>query len=79
MSDSDKQKIISALRLINGKKENVEKIAESVDKFFEDLHNCILRLLAVLKVFKAYAVNQMHVSRVQLPEYIKITCCAEFI
>ena len=35
---SDKQKIISALQLINGKKENVEKIAESVDKFFEDLH-----------------------------------------
>ena len=35
---SDKEKIISALHLINGKKENVEKIAESVDKFFEDLH-----------------------------------------
>ena len=35
---SDKEKIISALQLINGKKENVEKIAESVDKFFEDLH-----------------------------------------
>ena len=35
---SDKEKIISALRLINGKKENVEKIAESVDKFFENLH-----------------------------------------
>jgi len=35
---SDKEKIVSALRLINGKKENVEKIAESVDKFFENLH-----------------------------------------
>lgn len=35
---SDKEKIISALQLINGKKENVEKIAESVDKFFENLH-----------------------------------------
>lgn len=35
---SDKEKIISALELINGKKENVEKIAESVDKFFENLH-----------------------------------------
>jgi hypothetical protein len=35
---SDKEKIVSALRLINGKKENVEKIAETVDKFFEDLH-----------------------------------------
>ena len=35
---SDKEKIISALHLINGKKENVEKIAESVDKFFENLH-----------------------------------------
>ena len=35
---SDKEKIVSALHLINGKKENVEKIAESVDKFFEDLH-----------------------------------------
>lgn len=35
---NDKEKIISALRLINGKKENVEKIAESVDKFFENLH-----------------------------------------
>jgi hypothetical protein len=34
----DKEKIISALQLINGKKENVEKIAESVDKFFENLH-----------------------------------------
>ena len=34
---SDKEKIISALQLINGKKENVEKIAESVDKFFENL------------------------------------------
>ncbi len=34
----DKQKIISALQLINGKKENVEKIAESVDEFFENLH-----------------------------------------
>jgi hypothetical protein len=34
---SDKEKIISALHLINGKKENVEKIAESVDKFFENL------------------------------------------
>ena len=35
---SDKEKIVSALRLINGKKENVEKIAETVEKFFEDLH-----------------------------------------
>ena len=35
---SDKEKIVSALRLINGKKENVEKIADTVDKFFEDLH-----------------------------------------
>ena len=35
---SDKEKIVSALRLINGKKENVEKIADSVDKFFENLH-----------------------------------------
>jgi hypothetical protein len=35
---SDKERIVSALRLINGKKENVEKIAETVDKFFEDLH-----------------------------------------
>jgi hypothetical protein len=35
---SDKEKIVSALRLINGKKENVEKIAETVDKFFENLH-----------------------------------------
>jgi hypothetical protein len=35
---SDKKKIISALHLINGKKENVDKIAESVDKFFENLH-----------------------------------------
>jgi hypothetical protein len=35
---SDKEKIASALRLINGKKENVEKIAETVDKFFEGLH-----------------------------------------
>jgi len=35
---SDKEKIVSALRLINGKKENVEQIAESVDKFFENLH-----------------------------------------
>ncbi len=35
---SDKEKIVSALHLINGKKENVEKIAESVDKFFENLH-----------------------------------------
>ena len=34
---SDKEKIVSALRLISGKKENVEKIAESVDKFFENL------------------------------------------
>ena len=34
---SDKEKIISALQLISGKKENVEKIAESVDKFFENL------------------------------------------
>jgi hypothetical protein len=34
---SDKEKIISALRLIHGKKENVEKIAETVDKFFENL------------------------------------------
>ena len=34
---SDKEKIVSALRLINGKKENVEKIAETVDKFFENL------------------------------------------
>jgi hypothetical protein len=35
---SDKEKIVSTLRLINGKKENVEKIADTVDKFFEDLH-----------------------------------------
>jgi hypothetical protein len=35
---SDKEKIISALHLINGKKENVEKIAESIGKFFEGLH-----------------------------------------
>ena len=35
---SDKEKIVSALHLINGKKENVEKIAESVDTFFENLH-----------------------------------------
>ena len=35
---NDKEKIISALQLINGKKENVEKIAETVEKFFEDLH-----------------------------------------
>jgi len=35
---SDKEKIISALHLINGKKENVDKIAESVEKFFENLH-----------------------------------------
>lgn len=35
---NDKEKIISALHLINGKKENVEKIAESVEKFFENLH-----------------------------------------
>jgi hypothetical protein len=35
---SDKEKIVSALQLINGKKENVEKIAETVDKFFENLH-----------------------------------------
>jgi hypothetical protein len=35
---NDKEKIISALSLINGKKENVEKIADSVDKFFENLH-----------------------------------------
>ncbi len=35
---NDKEKIVSALRLINGKKENVEQIAESVDKFFENLH-----------------------------------------
>jgi len=35
---SDKEKIVSALRLINGKKENVKKIAESVDEFFENLH-----------------------------------------
>jgi hypothetical protein len=35
---SDKEKIVSALRIINGKNENVEKIAESVDKFFENLH-----------------------------------------
>ena len=34
---SDKEKIISALRLINGKKENVEKLADTVDKFFENL------------------------------------------
>ena len=34
---SDKEKIISALRLINGKNENVEKIAKTVDKFFENL------------------------------------------
>ena len=34
---SDKEKIISALQLISGKKENVEKIADSVDKFFENL------------------------------------------
>ena len=34
---SDKEKIVSALRLINGKKENVEKIAKTVDKFFENL------------------------------------------
>jgi hypothetical protein len=35
---SDKEKIVSALQLINGKKENVEKIAETVDNFFENLH-----------------------------------------
>jgi hypothetical protein len=35
---SDKEKIISALHLINGKTENVEKIAETVGKFFENLH-----------------------------------------
>ena len=35
---NDKEKIVSALRLINGKKENVEKIADTVDKFFKDLH-----------------------------------------
>jgi hypothetical protein len=35
---NNKKNIISALHLINGKKENVEKIAESVDKFFENLH-----------------------------------------
>jgi len=34
---SDKEKIISSLQLINVKKENVEQIAESVDKFFENL------------------------------------------
>lgn len=35
---SDKEKIVSALRIINGKNENVEKIAECIDKFFENLH-----------------------------------------
>jgi len=35
---SDKEKIVSALRLIHGKKENVEKIADTVDEFFENLH-----------------------------------------
>ena len=34
---NDKEKIISALRLINGKKDNVDKIAETVDKFLENL------------------------------------------
>jgi anaerobic ribonucleoside-triphosphate reductase len=34
---SDKEKIVSALHLINGIKENVEKIVESVDKFFKNL------------------------------------------
>jgi hypothetical protein len=34
---SDKKKIVSALHLINGIKENVEKIVESVDKFFKNL------------------------------------------
>jgi hypothetical protein len=34
---SDKEKIISALHLVSGKKENVEKIAESVDEFFKNL------------------------------------------
>jgi hypothetical protein len=34
---SDKEKIVSALHLITGKKENVEKIADTVDKFLENL------------------------------------------
>jgi len=34
---NDKEKIISALPLIKGKKGNVEKIAETIDKFIENL------------------------------------------
>jgi len=35
---NDKEKIIMALHSIKGKKENVDNIAETIDKFFENLH-----------------------------------------
>lgn len=35
---NNKEKIVTALHLISEEKENAEKIAETVGKFFENLH-----------------------------------------
>ena len=35
---SDKEKIVSMLNIVDGKKENIETIVETIEEFFENLH-----------------------------------------
>lgn len=35
---SDRQKIVSMLSIVDGERESIETIVETIEKFFEDLH-----------------------------------------
>ena len=35
---SDKEKVVSMLNIVDGKRENIETIVETIEKFFENLH-----------------------------------------